>query len=183
VRHEELDAVVEALAGADWGGEAHEVVTRVLSGFASEAGESPLRGRREVVDRCFGKDSGEEILEALEVEGTAWAEETQATLGRMSPTSLKVTLRQLRRCRGRPYEEVVTVEYRLSQHLTARPDFREGIRAVLVDKDNRPKWSPPTLAEVREEDVEACFTPLGEGELVVGRGGERARVHEGLRLG
>jgi enoyl-CoA hydratase len=85
----------------------------------------------------------------------------------MSPTSLKVTLRQLRLCRGRPYDETVTVEYRLSQHVTARPDFREGIRAVLVDKDNRPRWNPPTLAGVREADVEACFAPLGERDLVV----------------
>jgi len=168
VTHEKLDALVDALVAADWGsGEAREVATRVLSGFTSEAGESPLRAHQEAVDRCFGKDSVEEILAALEAEGTSWAEETRATLGRMSPTSLKVTLRQLRLCRGRPYDEVVTVEYRLSQHLTARPDFREGIRAVLVDKDNRPTWTPPTLAEVREKDVEACFAPLGERDLVL----------------
>jgi enoyl-CoA hydratase len=79
----------------------------------------------------------------------------------MSPTSLKVTLRQLRRCRSLPYEQVVPIEYRLSQSLTAHPDFREGIRAVLVDKDQRPRWQPSTLAEVRDEDVEACFTQRG----------------------
>lgn len=168
VTHDRLDALVEALAAADWGsGEAREVATRVLSGFSSEPGESPLSTHREELDRCFAKERVEEIVAALEAEGTPWAEETRATLGRMSPTSLKVTLRQLRRCRGRPYDEVVTVEYRLSQHCTALPDFREGIRAVLVDKDHRPRWSPPTLAEVREEDVEACFAPLGERDLVV----------------
>jgi enoyl-CoA hydratase len=168
VTHDRLDALVEALAAADWGsGEARAVATRVLSGFASEPGDSPLRAHREELDRCFAKKSVEEIVAALEAEGTAWAEETRATLGRMSPTSLKVTLRQLRLCRGRPYDEVVTVEYRLSQHCTALPDFREGIRAVLVDKDHRPKWNPPTLAEVREEDVEACFAPLGERDLVL----------------
>ena len=101
---------------------------------------------------------GNYILGALEAEGTPWAEETRATLGRMSPTSLKVTLHQLRLCRGRPYDEVVTVEYRLSQHVTALPDFREGIRAVLVDKDNRPKWNPPTLAETVTRLV--CFFPM-----------------------
>ena len=168
VTHDRLESLVEALAAADWGvGEAREVATRVLSGLASEPGASPLRVQREAIDRCFAKDSVEEIVAALGAEGTPWAEETRATLGRMSPTSLKVTLRQLRRCRGRPYDEVATVEYRLSQHCTALPDFREGIRAVLVDKDNRPKWSPPTLAEVPESLVEACFAPLGERELVL----------------
>jgi enoyl-CoA hydratase len=168
VTHDRLESGVEALAAADWeAGEAREVATRVLSGLASEPGESPLRAWREAIDRCFAKDSVEEILAALGAEGTPWAEETRATLGRMSPTSLKVTLRQLRQSRGRPYDEVATVEYRLSQHCTALPDFREGIRAVLVDKDNRPTWNPPTLAEVPESLVEACFAPLGERELVL----------------
>ncbi|WP_257463224.1 enoyl-CoA hydratase/isomerase family protein [Archangium lipolyticum] len=168
VTHDKLDAVVDALAAADWSaGAARDVATRVLSGFATEPGPSPLSAHRETIDRCFSKDRMEDILAALEAEHTPWAEETRATLGRMSPTSLKVTLRQLRLCRSRPYDEVVTVEYRLSQHCTALPDFREGIRAVLVDKDNRPKWNPPTLAEAREADVEACFAPLGDRDLVV----------------
>ncbi|MFL5359093.1 enoyl-CoA hydratase/isomerase family protein [Archangium sp.] len=168
VTHDTLDAVVDGLAAADWSaGDARAVATRVLSGFASEPGPSPLSAQREAIDRCFAKDSVEDILAALQAEGTPWAEETRAALARMSPTSLKVTLRQLRLCRGRPYDETVTVEYRLSQHVTARPDFREGIRAVLVDKDNRPTWNPPTLAGVREADVEACFAPLGERDLVV----------------
>ncbi|WP_239470285.1 enoyl-CoA hydratase/isomerase family protein [Archangium violaceum] len=143
------------------------MATRVLSGFATEPGPSPLSEHREAIDRCFSKDRVEDILVTLEAERTPWAEETRATLGRMSPSSLKVTRRQVRLCRSRPYDEVVTVEYRLSQHCTALPDFREGIRAVLVDKDNRPKWNPPTLAEVREADVEACFSPLGDRDLVV----------------
>jgi enoyl-CoA hydratase len=168
VTHDRLDAVVDGLAAADWSaGDSREVATRVLSGFTSEPGPSPLSAHRESIDRCFAKDRVEDILAALEAEGTPWAGETRATLARMSPTSLKVTLRQLRVCRERPYDETVTVEYRLSQHLTARPDFREGIRAVLVDKDNRPKWNPPTLAGVRASDMEACFAPLGERDLVV----------------
>ncbi|WNG53074.1 enoyl-CoA hydratase/isomerase family protein [Archangium minus] len=168
VTHDRLEAVVEALAAADWSaGDSREVATRVLSGFATEPGASALSAHREAIDRCFGKDSIEDILAALEAEGTPWAEETRATLGRMSPTSLKVTLRQLRLCRGRSYDEVVTVEYRLSQHCTALPDFREGIRAVLVDKDNRPTWNPPALAQVRATDVEACFAPVADEERVL----------------
>ncbi|WP_375769168.1 enoyl-CoA hydratase/isomerase family protein [Archangium gephyra] len=168
VTHDKLEALIEALAAADWStGEARAVATRVLSGFASEPGHSPLSAQADAIDRCFAKNSVEEIVAALEAEGTPWAGETRATLGRMSPTSLKVTLRQLRLCRGRPYDETAVVEYRLSQHVTALPDFREGIRAVLVDKDNKPTWNPPTLAGVHDADVEACFAPLGARDLVV----------------
>jgi enoyl-CoA hydratase len=163
VEHTRLDSLLEALVAADWGtGSPHEIATRTLSSFATDAGPAPLRAHQEAIDRCFAKEHVEDILAALAAEGTEWAETTRATLARMSPTSLKVTLRQLRRCRALPYDEVVPLEYRLSQSLTARPDFREGIRAVLVDKDQRPRWTPATLAEVRDEDVEACFAPGGD---------------------
>ncbi|HVG58421.1 MAG TPA: enoyl-CoA hydratase/isomerase family protein [Hyalangium sp.] len=165
VEHTRLHALLGALGDADWGsGSAHEVASRVLSSFTTDAGPAPLRSQQDAIDRCFKADRMEEILDALAAEGTEWAETTRATLARMSPTSLKVTLRQLRRCRSLPYPEVAAIEYRLSQNITALPDFREGIRAVLVDKDQRPCWNPATLAEVRDEDVEACFAPLGEEE-------------------
>jgi enoyl-CoA hydratase len=165
VEHTRLDALLEALAAASWSsGAPREVATQVLSSFATDAGPAPLRSQQEAIDRCFKADRVEDILEALAAEGTEWAETTRATLARMSPTSLKATLRQLRVCRSLPYPEVAVLEYRLSQHITALPDFREGIRAVLVDKDQRPRWNPATLVEVRDEDVEACFAPLGEEE-------------------
>ncbi|WNG31187.1 enoyl-CoA hydratase/isomerase family protein [Cystobacter fuscus] len=165
VTHERLDAVVDALAAADWGGgSARAIVSRVLSDFTSEPRPSPLAAHAREIDRCFAGDRVEEILGALAAESTPWAEETRATLGRMSPTSLEVTLRQLRLGRGMSYDEVAAMEYRLSQRFMTRPDFREGIRAVLVDKDQKPRWNPPTLAEVRDEDVEAYFAPLAPGE-------------------
>jgi enoyl-CoA hydratase len=163
-----LEALVDALAAADWASAApHDVASRVLSGFHSDPGPSPLSAHREAIDCCFAADRVEDILAALDAEGSAWARETRATLARMSPTSLKVTLRQLRLCRSLFYDAVVTVEFRLSQHCTALPDFREGIRAVLVDKDQKPRWSPASLAEVSEPRVEACFAPLGARDLVL----------------
>jgi enoyl-CoA hydratase len=165
VEHTRLDALVEALVGTDWSaGKPHEVATRLLSTFSTEAGPAPLRAHQEAMDRCFSADRVEEILAALAAEGTEWSEATRATLSRMSPTSLKVALRQLRRCRSLPYDEVVPLEYRLSQSLTAHPDFREGIRAVLVDKDQRPRWNPATLEEIPDARVEAFFATLGDRE-------------------
>lgn len=161
VEHSRLDELLQALSSADWNaGAPRDVATRVLASFATEAGPAPLKAHQEAIDRCFAADRVEDILAALAAEGTEWAETTRATLARMSPTSLKVTLRQLRKCRALPYEEVVPLEYRLSQSTTAHPDFREGIRSVLIDKDQAPRWSPTTLAEIRDADVEAFFAPL-----------------------
>jgi enoyl-CoA hydratase len=161
-----LDAVLEALVGAEWGsGAASAVVERVLAGFHADAGTSTLAVLHPAIDRCFAAERVDDILQALEVEGTPWAQETWATLMRMCPMSLKVSLHQLRMGRTRDYDEMVGVEYRLSQSMTARADFREGIRAVLVDKDNKPRWHPATLSEVSDAEVEACFMPLGSEEL------------------
>jgi enoyl-CoA hydratase len=165
VEHSRLDVLLEALVTADWSqAPLHEMANRIVTPFISEPGPAPLREHREAIDRCFAKDRVEDILSALTAEGTEWAETTRATLSRMSPTSLKVTLRQLRKCRALTYPEIIAIEYRLSQRMATHPDFREGIRAVLVDKDQRPRWNPATLAEVRDEDLEAYFAPLGSAE-------------------
>ncbi|RKG53805.1 enoyl-CoA hydratase/isomerase family protein [Corallococcus sp. AB011P] len=165
VESSRLEDVVDALAAADWSGPGREVAARVLQGFHQDAGASGLAARAEVIDRCFQGDRVEDMLAALEREGTPWAEETRATLLRMSPTSLRVTLRQLRIGRGQDYDATARMEYRLSQALTQRPDFQEGIRAVLVDKDQKPRWSPATLAEVSDAEVEACFAPRPGDEM------------------
>jgi len=165
VEHMRLDSLMDGLMAADWSqAPSHQMATQTIAPFASDPGPAPLKPHREAIDRCFSKDRVEDIFSALTAEGTEWANATLATLERMSPTSLKVTLRQLRKCRSLTYDECVAIEYRLSQRVTAQPDFREGIRAVLVDKDQRPRWSPATLAEVRDEDVEAWFAPLTGGE-------------------
>ncbi|NOK36278.1 enoyl-CoA hydratase/isomerase family protein [Corallococcus exercitus] len=165
VESSRLEDVLGSLVAADWSGPGRDVATRVLQGFHQEPGASELAARAEVIARCFQGNRMEDILAALEREGTAWAEETRATLLRMSPTSLRVTLRQLRIGRGQDYDATARMEYRLSQALTARPDFQEGIRAVLVDKDQKPRWNPATLAEVSDAEVEDCFAPRPGDEL------------------
>ena len=94
--------------------------------------------------------------------------DTLKTLKRMSPTSIKVTIEAARRHAGEgvTISEALSTEYRLSQRFM-RPqplsDFREGIRAVLVDKDNSPKWDPSELTDVSDAAVEAFFAPLEQG--------------------
>jgi enoyl-CoA hydratase len=161
-----LPALVGALAAADWSDDARSVADEVIAVFASTPGDPPLAAKRAAIDRCFSKDSLEAILAALEAEGGAWAEETLAALRTCSPTSLKVTFRQLREGASLDFEAAMIMEYRLSQACVAGHDFVEGIRAAVIDKDRAPKWRPASLAEVGEALVAAHFAPPVGGDLV-----------------
>ncbi len=164
-----LPEIEAALAAADWsGGPARAVASATIDAFAGDPGASALAEGRAAVDRCFGQDSVAAILAALEAEGGDWAQRTLETLGACSPTSLKVTFEQLRRGRTLGFDDAMIMEFRLSQAFLARHDFHEGIRAIVIDKDNAPKWRPDTLAEVTPDLVEAHFAPLGDSELTFG---------------
>jgi enoyl-CoA hydratase len=144
---------------------------QILGAFAADPGPPPTAARRAAIDRCFAADSVEAILAALEREAAgagpdaAWAAETRAGLLTKSPTSLKITLRQLIAGRGFEIEDALALEYRLTQHVMAGHDFYEGVRAVLVDKDQQPRWDPATLAAVGESLVDSYFAPLGDNAL------------------
>jgi enoyl-CoA hydratase len=122
--------------------------------------EPPLKAHRAVIDRCFAGDTVEAIIAALEKEGGAWADQVRAALLQKSPMSLKVTLRELREAASLDFEDCMVMEYRLVQAFMADRDFFEGVRAVIIDKDNTPCWEPATLAEVTPAMVDAYFRPL-----------------------
>lgn len=165
---ERLPALVDALAAEDWGGTASNVVDRVFQSFASEPGEGSLTGDVPAIDRCFSADTVEEIVGRLEAEDGEWAARALKMIARNSPTSLKISLRQLRLGRRMDYDSCVTMEYRMSHQSLASHDLFEGIRAVLVDKDRNPSWRPATLSEVTPAIVERYFEPMGERDLFVG---------------
>jgi len=155
-----------ALYDAPWGdGPADATVRNLVEQFAEPAGPAPLQVNFAAIDRCFAYDDMAEILSALEAEGSDFAADTLKALATKSPTSLKVALAQMRRAEGLTFDERMTVEYRLSQAFMAGPDFYEGIRALLVDKDKSPAWSPPALADVTDAMVESHFESLGAKDL------------------
>lgn len=86
-------------------------------------------------------------------------------MARASPSSLKLAFRLQQGGAEKEIEEALVLEYRAMQHVLDREDFFEGVRALLVDKDRKPRWQPSSLAEVTDEDVERHFAKLGEGEL------------------
>lgn len=154
-----LAALEEALGAAS----APDAVLADLA--AAPEGPAPLATHRATINRCFAATSVEAIFAALEADGGAFAAETLATLRTRSPTSLKVTVEALRRGAALSFDEAMVMEYRLSQACMAGHDFYEGIRALLIEKDNAPKWSPESLEGVTPDLVERHFAPLGDRDL------------------
>ncbi len=146
-----------------------EPIDPILDGLHEHPGESFLENHREPIGRIFSAPSLEGILKGLENERgpwTEWAHKTLAVLAKKSPLALNVACEQLKR--GKSYKtlkEALIVEYRLATRMIRLPDFPEGIRAVIVDKDQSPKWQPPSLSEVSEASVQALFEPLPGGDL------------------
>ncbi len=137
----------------------------VADGLEDDAGEPTVEPHLEAIDRLFAHDTVEAIFEALEAERTEWASAQLATLKQKSPQSLKLTLRQLRLGREMgSFAENMAMEYALGGRVVRTHDFQEGVRAVIVDKDNAPNWRPGRVEDVSEAQVEALFEPLPDGE-------------------
>lgn len=157
VPSDRLDALVRAL-GCLSAGASDQDVQAVIDRFAVDPGESRLAAHRAVIDRSFCFDRVEEILAALEADGTPFARETAEVIRRRSPTSLKLTLRLLRLGRqSSSLVECLEREFCVASELLRHTDFYEGVRAAVIDKDRNPRWQPATLAEVREADLDRYF--------------------------
>jgi enoyl-CoA hydratase len=138
---------------------------RILARLAADPGSAPVAAQRDAIDRLFAGASLEEIVAALHADGSDWAKAQLAAMAPKCPLSARVAFRLI--AGGLAPKSLagdLAVEYRLAARLVMRPDFREGVRAVIVDKDNAPAWSPASLAEVSEALVDAMFAPLPAGE-------------------
>lgn len=137
----------------------------VADGLETDAGEPSIEAHLAAIDRLFVFDTVEEIFAALEADRSDWALAQLATLKTKSPQSLKVTLRQLRLGATLPsFADNMAMEYRLGGRVVRTHDFQEGVRAVVIDKDNAPQWSPAELSGVGEAHLDALFAPLPAGE-------------------
>jgi len=113
------------------------------------------------INRHFASNAFEDILASLEGDESAWAMKELATLRTKSPQTCKVALRQLSESlKLTDFADNMAMEYRIASRVLVRPDFAEGVRAVIVDKDNSPKWDPATAEGVTDALVDAIFAPL-----------------------
>ena len=136
-----------------------------IKNFATKLDSKLFPSLNKEISDCFKFDTVEEIVLQLEKRKSSWAIEALQSFKKMSPTSLKVTLQQLRYAKNMTFEEDLIMEYRLSQGCMAGHDFYEGVRAVLVDKDRNPKWKPDRLEDVDNNIVMSHFESLGNNDL------------------
>ncbi len=145
--------------------ETAEAARAVIAPFTIDPGPPPLAEHREAIDRCFSAPSYRDVLHRLSGEDSDWARHVLADLAKKSPMSLLVTFEQLRSGRGLDIKSCLIREFRMSQHCMKHPDFAEGIRAVLIDKDHHPVWQPSRIDDISHATVMGFFAPLTVPDL------------------
>ena len=148
-----LIALEEALSSTD-------DVEEALKGFSAECDVSGFEALQAQIDEHFSKDSVEAIVKSLKKDKSEWAAKQLAIMASKSPTSQKIAYRQMRDGAEATFEECMKIEWRMVNRIYDGHDFFEGIRAVVVDKDNKPVWKPDALEEVQDNEVNHYFETL-----------------------
>jgi enoyl-CoA hydratase len=165
IAKDDFEAVMELLSQG-------EIAEKAIAPFVRKSKPGPLREHRRRIATIFSAASVEAILERLDRDGSDFAQETAQVIRTRSPTSLKLVFRQLRQARQLDLRQCLAMEFRMALRILKMPDFREGVRAALVDKDRNPKWQPSSLAGVG--DLDRFFAPLGKDELFADDSAEEA---------
>ena len=154
--------LIDALASGE---EIGDLLRSAQQAARAHAATAPISKHRKLIDAAFSAPSVEEILDRLDRDGSTFAQETAAQMRHRSPTALKIAFRAQRLGRKQSFEDSMRMEYRLSANIQRVPDFCEGIRAKIIDKDGNPSWTPKTLGQVAETTLEACFGAPVDGDL------------------
>jgi len=161
-----LPNLKKQVLGADYSGGAAEMLGEILSRSCHSVPAGSFEAHMDTIQACFGHDTAERIIAALESNESDWAKAQARVICTKSPETVKLALRQLREgARMETFEENMAMEYRIGWRKVQSHDFLEGVRAVIIEKDNAPKWTPSRLEDVSDEDVARYFEPLGDDEL------------------
>ncbi len=142
-------------------------VDAVIGAFAEPAGKGPLLSVQAAVDCFFRHDSVEGILAALDSAAAGkesyagFASATASSIRTKCPISLKIALAQMRASPGMDFEECMRTEFRIVSRVVREPNFYEGIRAAIIDKNQPPRWEPDSLSAVAAEQIARYFAPVG----------------------
>ncbi len=162
----QLAVLREALIRVRAGATSDEIKT-IIDGFATGETSGPVAAMQSRIDGWFAHDRMQDIVARLQRDGSELAQSTLKTLNEKSPRGMVVTLKLLRLARASSsLEECLVREYRAALQVFASDDFREGVRAAVIDKDRNPKWSPPGIEDVTPEMVAPYFAAIGAEELV-----------------
>jgi len=164
-----LNELIDHIAQTNFGKDPFGCVTEVLNGYTASLEACELKAQREFIDDCFCFDTIEEVMSYLKANSHHWYRQTFKELLKKSPTSLKISLMALRKGIGLDFNGCMQMEFRICQRLVRHHDFYEGVRAVLIDKDNEPMWQPNRLSEISEAEIKQHFESLTDGDLDFGQ--------------
>jgi enoyl-CoA hydratase/carnithine racemase len=170
---EQLDGQLQSL---HWGGgknpdaqTSRDDILKLIRALCADAGTASLAAVRPAIDEHFSADSVPALLQSLQREARPefkeWAQQTAALIATRSPTMLAVTLKQLRLGRSMTLAQCLRMEIGMAKQCFAQGDFIEGVRAMIIDKDNKPVWRPNALAEVTQASVDAIFANPWVGSI------------------
>ena len=152
------DTLITALAATD-------DVAAAIASVAEPAPDGGLAAARSAIAGCFDQSCIGDILEALRRDGTDWAAKQTTAIAAKSPLSLAITWEQLQQGAGLEFDACLVLEYRMALACCSSGEFREGVRALIVDKDNTPKWRYANVADVPTADIAAHFAAPATGDL------------------
>jgi len=142
-------------------------ITRLIDGFATGESAGPVAAQQERIDAWFAHDRMHDIVAVLKQDGSELALATLKALSEKSPRGMVVTLKLLRLARGSAsLEECLVREYRAALEVFRSDDFREGVRAAIIDKDRNPRWSPPDIDDVTPAMLAPYLAEIGKDELI-----------------
>ncbi len=165
VAEESLSEIINLLVTTSLEKNSDARVSEIINSFSVTVEDSDLMKHESAIEKCFSKKTVEDILSELEHYPDAWCQTAANIMKSKSPTSLKITLRQLQLGAKLNFDECMQLEYRLTNRFLNSHDLYEGIRAAIIDKDQNPHWQPQKLEDVKPEIIDYYFSPL-EKELV-----------------
>lgn len=155
---DDLPALIAAIEGADLSDD--DQLESLLEEHSGDPGSSDLALTRGLIDAAFAGDDVSGMVSRIEAAGDTWSQKQAKIIATKSPTSLKLTCSAIRSGAHKSFEDVMRQELRVSTHCLNGVDFYEGVRAVIIDKDNAPNWLPASLTDVHDADIAKYFEPL-----------------------
>lgn len=161
----DFENLINALVEARFNDNSNMQVSDLINSFSMDLDgmdiyKPDLLEHRSYINQIFSLNTMEDILEGLDKSDNEWCQGVLASLLEKSPTSLKVTLKELQLGSQMDFDDCIKLEYKIVNRFLNHPDFYEGIRSVVIDKDKKPIWRPNTLEGLPDEVIQECFEPL-----------------------
>lgn len=160
IPHDSIETVKQQLIETAFEDDPFLAVNNIIAPFHSTISEATLISHQKNIDFCFSQPSIETIIESLQHSNNDFCIAAAKILKKRSPTSLKVTLEHLKRGMTLSFDDIIKMDFDVALHFLENHDFYEGVRALLIDKDNNPYWQPNSLEEVSSETVKNYFLPV-----------------------